>query len=114
MPVLLYPTSNALLSDHVVSIERCGSAQRCHLTNCLLLDKTMEILCPAKKLVRYVGSVSSHTQPLDKAGTFARCALDTRHPNQYSGHLSQCFTPKHHSLLQPTNPRHNRAELRVN
>ena len=27
-----------------------------------------------------------------------RCA---RHPNQCSGHLSQCFTPKHHSLLQP-------------
>ena len=37
------------------------------------------------------------------AGTFARRA---RHPNECSGHLSQCFTPKHHSLLQPRNPAH--------
>ena len=28
------------------------------------------------------------------------------HPNECSGHLSQCFTPKHHSLLQPRNPKH--------
>ena len=32
-------------------------------------------------------------------GTFAR-----RRPNQCSGHPSQCFTPKHHSLLQPRLP----------
>ena len=28
----------------------------------------------------------------------------TQHPNQCSGHLSQCFTPKHQSLLQPKLP----------
>ena len=27
-------------------------------------------------------------------------------PNQCSGHRSQCLTPKHHSLLQPRNPKH--------
>ena len=34
-------------------------------------------------------------------GTLARHA---RHPNQCSGHLSHCFTPKRHSLLQPGLP----------
>ena len=29
------------------------------------------------------------------------CAWRARHPNQCSGHLSQCITPEHHSLLQP-------------
>ena len=36
-------------------------------------------------------------------GTFAR---RTWHPNQYSGHLNQCFTPKHYSLVESTNPEH--------
>ena len=31
-------------------------------------------------------------------------AQSTRHPNQSSGHPSQCSTPKHHSLLQPRLP----------
>ena len=31
-------------------------------------------------------------------------ARRARHPNQCSGHLSQCFTPKHTSLLQPRLP----------
>ena len=31
-------------------------------------------------------------------------ALRTRHPNECSGNLSQCFTPKHHSLLWPRKP----------
>ena len=35
-----------------------------------------------------------HAQCLE--GTFARCA---QHPNECSGHLSQCFTPKNPSLL---------------
>ena len=35
--------------------------------------------------------------------TFARHA---QHPNQCSSHLSQCFTPKHYSLLKPSNPQH--------
>ena len=46
------------------------------------------------------GVTSTHGQ---SEGTFAR---RTRHPNECSGHLSQCFTPKHHSLLQPGNPKH--------
>ena len=36
-------------------------------------------------------------------GTFAPRA---QYPNECSGHLSQCFTPKHHSLLWPRNPKH--------
>ena len=33
-------------------------------------------------------------------------ARRARHANECSGHLSQCFTPKHHSLLKPRNPKH--------
>ena len=34
----------------------------------------------------------------DLEGTFARRA---QHPNECSGHLSQCFTPKHHPSSDP-------------
>ena len=33
------------------------------------------------------------------------------HPNECSGHLSRCLTPRHHSLLQSRNPKHNKAFL---
>ena len=39
--------------------------------------------------------------PANTEGMFARHA---RHPSQCSGHPSQRFTPKHHSLLQPRLP----------
>ena len=58
---------------------------------------------PEKESVKFDGCKSCG----NSEGTFARRA---RHPNQCSGHLSQCSTavvaPKQHSLLKPRNPKH--------
>ena len=51
--------------------------------------------------IGYVRCVAIALVALAIGGTFAWRA---RHPNQCFSHLSQCFTPKHHSLLQPRLP----------
>ena len=54
----------------------------------LQVTKQLRMSCRVPMRVRLPGAHLAHAQ----------------HPNQCSGHPSQCFTPKHHSLLQPRRP----------